>query len=84
MPNRQIRALYDDATITVYQAYGPSIASPAATDGRFGAGFEWALTHSAFAHFDSTLHADDDTWRASLAVPRARADRHAHRDDCFR
>ena len=109
IPNRQIRARYDDSTITVYQAYSPSIAEPAAADGRFGAGFrrermtwikpsfrwmmyrcgwatkpgqervlavrisregfEWALAHSAFAHFDATLHADHDAWRASLAEP---------------
>ena len=109
IPNRQIRARYDDSTITVYQAYSPSIAEPAAADGRFGAGFkrermtwikpsfrwmmyrcgwatkpgqervlavrisregfEWALAHSVFAHFDATLHADHDAWRASLAEP---------------
>ena len=109
IPNRQIRALYDDATITVYQAYSPSIARPAAANGRFGAGFkrermtwikpsfrwmmyrcgwatkpgqervlairisregfEWALAHSAFAHFDAALHADHQAWRASLAEP---------------
>jgi len=109
IPNRQIRALYDDATITVYQAYSPSIATPAAANGRFGGGFkrermtwikpsfrwmmyrcgwatkpgqervlavrisregfEWALAHSAFAHFDANLHADHEAWRASLAEP---------------
>lgn len=109
IPHRQIRARYDDSTITVYQAYSPSIAEPAAAAGRFGAGFkrermtwikpsfrwmmyrcgwatkpgqervlavrisregfEWALAHGAFAHFDATLHADHDAWRASLAEP---------------
>ena len=108
-PNRQIRAGYDDTTITVYQAYSPAIAGPAAASGRFGAGFkrermtwikpsfrwmmyrcgwgekpgqervlairisregfEWALAHSAFAHFDADLHADHEVWRASLAEP---------------
>lgn len=108
-PFRQIRADYDDESITVYQAYSPAIAVPAAADGRFGAGFkrermtwikpsfrwlmyrcgwatkpgqervlairisragfEWALANSAFAHFDATLHADHDTWRASLSAP---------------
>lgn len=109
IPNRQIRAGYDDTTITVYQAYGPSIAGPAAANGRFGdgfkrermtwikpsfrwmmyrcgwatkpgqervlairisrEGFEWALAHSAFAHYDAGLHASQDAWRDSLAEP---------------
>ncbi len=34
-PARQIRALFDDSTITVYQAYSPEIAFAAATAGRF-------------------------------------------------
>ena len=34
-PLRQIRARYDEATITVYQAYPPEIAAPALTAGRF-------------------------------------------------
>lgn len=108
-PNRQIRASYDDSTITVYQAYSPAIGRPAAANGRFGGGFkrermtwikpsfrwmmyrcgwalkpgqehvlairisregfEWALAHSAFAHYDAKLHADRDTWRASLHNP---------------
>lgn len=109
IPDRQIRAGYDDETITVYQAYSPSIARPAAATGRFGGGFkrermtwikpsfrwmmyrcgwatkpgqervlairitregfEWALEHSAFAHYDSDLHADREAWRAGLAAP---------------
>jgi len=32
-------------------------------------GFEWALARSAFAHFDSSLHADRDTWRAGMHEP---------------
>jgi Domain of unknown function (DUF4291) len=40
IPLRQIRAVYDDETITVYQAYNASIAAPAARDGRFGPGFK--------------------------------------------
>ena len=32
---RQIRAVYDDETITVYQAYPPEIADPAVRAGRF-------------------------------------------------
>jgi len=109
IPNRQIRAAYDAETITVYQAYSPAIARPAAASGRFGGGFkrarmtwikpsfrwmmyrcgwaakpgqdrvlairitregfEWALAHSAFAHFDAALHADREAWRASLTAP---------------
>lgn len=34
-PLRQIRARYDDHSITVYQAYSPAIAVPAAAAGRF-------------------------------------------------
>ena len=108
-PFRQIRAEYDEQLITVYQAYSPAIAIPAAADNRFSAGFkrdrmtwikpsfrwmmyrcgwatkpgqervlairiersgfEWALAHSAFAHFDAGLHADRETWRSSLAAP---------------
>lgn len=34
-PQRQVRALFDDATITVYQAYSPEIAAPAVAAGRF-------------------------------------------------
>jgi hypothetical protein len=33
------------------------------------AGFEWALAHSAFAHYDAALHADREAWRASLDAP---------------
>jgi Domain of unknown function (DUF4291) len=109
IPRRQIRASYDDSAITVYQAYSPSIAGPAAASGRFGGafkrermtwikpsfrwmmyrcgwgtkpgqervlairisreGFEWALAHSAIAHYDATLHADHESWRASLVEP---------------
>ncbi|MGW7430166.1 DUF4291 domain-containing protein [Streptomyces sp. NPDC054861] len=34
-PKYQIRALHTATTVTVYQAYGPSIGLPAARDGRF-------------------------------------------------
>ncbi|MEU3653191.1 DUF4291 domain-containing protein [Streptomyces sp. NPDC032161] len=34
-PQHEIRALYTDTTITVYQAYAPFIGQPAARDGRF-------------------------------------------------
>ncbi|MFC7015447.1 DUF4291 domain-containing protein [Streptomyces viridiviolaceus] len=36
-PKHQIRALYTDSTITVYQAYSPAIGLAAARDGRFPA-----------------------------------------------
>ncbi|WP_150239927.1 DUF4291 domain-containing protein [Nocardiopsis quinghaiensis] len=35
IPRHQIRARHTDATVTVYQAYSPSIGVPAARDGRF-------------------------------------------------
>ncbi|MBT2441176.1 DUF4291 domain-containing protein [Streptomyces sp. ISL-36] len=34
-PKYQIRALHTESTVTVYQAYGPSIGLPAVRDGRF-------------------------------------------------
>jgi hypothetical protein len=34
-PARQVRAVFDARTITVYQAYSPAIAEPAITAGRF-------------------------------------------------
>ncbi|QGZ49020.1 MULTISPECIES: DUF4291 domain-containing protein [Streptomyces] len=34
-PKYQIRALYGEGTVTVYQAYDPSIGLPAGRDGRF-------------------------------------------------
>ena len=109
LPRRQIRAVHDEDSITVYQAYGPRIALPAVRHGRFtGAfkrermtwikpsflwmmyrcgwaekpgqehvlalrisrpGFEWALAHSTFAHFDRDLHADRQAWRETLSAP---------------
>ena len=35
IPSRQIRAVYDDRVVTVYQAYSAAIAEPAARAGRF-------------------------------------------------
>ncbi|MBU2664587.1 DUF4291 domain-containing protein [Actinoplanes bogorensis] len=35
VPYHQIRATYDDSTVTVYQAYSPAIALPALAAGRF-------------------------------------------------
>ncbi|WP_330317474.1 DUF4291 domain-containing protein [Streptomyces platensis] len=34
-PQRRIRALHTDTTVTVYQAYSPALGLPAARDGRF-------------------------------------------------
>ncbi|MFC5906344.1 DUF4291 domain-containing protein [Streptacidiphilus monticola] len=34
-PKHRIRARYDDATVTVYQAYSPALGLPAAAAGRF-------------------------------------------------
>ncbi|GHJ44063.1 hypothetical protein Cs7R123_14050 [Catellatospora sp. TT07R-123] len=39
-PTRQIRACYDEDSITVYQAYSPVIAVPAVAAGRFADGFK--------------------------------------------
>ncbi|WP_282696223.1 DUF4291 domain-containing protein [Streptomyces sp. CC208A] len=39
-PTYQIRAVYDDATVTVYQAYAPALGVPAARDGRFPAAWK--------------------------------------------
>ena len=35
VPARQVRAVFNDRTVTVYQAYSPAIAEPALTTGRF-------------------------------------------------
>ncbi|GAA3853619.1 DUF4291 domain-containing protein [Streptomyces sedi] len=40
VPAREIRAVYTDETVTVYQAYGPHIGLPAARDGRFPAAWK--------------------------------------------
>ncbi|MGW4159088.1 DUF4291 domain-containing protein [Streptomyces sp. NPDC004788] len=39
-PKHQIRAVHTDTTVTVYQAYTPSIGLPAARDGRFPAAWK--------------------------------------------
>lgn len=39
-PYRQVRAVYDDATITVYQAYKPGIALDAIRRGRFSPSYD--------------------------------------------
>jgi hypothetical protein len=43
VPYRQIRALFDDKTITVYQAYSASIAIPAVRDQRLDASPDFLL-----------------------------------------
>lgn len=40
VPQRQIRAVFDNETITVYQAYSPLIAKPALHKGTFGSNFK--------------------------------------------
>ncbi len=40
VPHRQIRAGYDEESITVYQAFGPQIAVPAVRHGRFTGAFK--------------------------------------------
>ena len=39
-PKHQIRALHTESTVTVYQAYDPSLGLPAARDGRFPAAWK--------------------------------------------
>ena len=39
-PKYRIRALHDERTITVYQAYRPGLGLPAARDGRFPAAWK--------------------------------------------
>ncbi|WP_433580219.1 DUF4291 domain-containing protein [Nocardia brasiliensis] len=40
VPQREIRALHTESTITVYQAYSPALGGPAARDGRFPAAWQ--------------------------------------------
>lgn len=40
VPERQVRALFDEETITVYQAYAPEIAAPALAAGTFVSPFK--------------------------------------------
>jgi hypothetical protein len=40
VPERQVRALFDDDTITVYQAYRPEIADAALAAGTFVSPFK--------------------------------------------
>lgn len=103
-PPRQIRALFDAETITVYQAYSTAIAEPAVAAQTFvppfklgrmtwikpsflwmmyrsgwgtkpgqerilaikitREGFELALSAACLSHFDATVYADHDTWKA--------------------
>lgn len=39
-PQRRIRALHTESTVTVFQAYPPAIGLPAARDGRFPAAWK--------------------------------------------
>jgi hypothetical protein len=109
---RQIRALFSERTIRVYQAYSPEIAVPAVAAQTFKPpfkmgrmtwikpsftwmmyrsgwatkpgqervlgidilreGFEWALAHSGLSHFDSSMHANPDDWKASVEASPVR------------
>jgi hypothetical protein len=40
LPKHQIRAVYTESTVTVYQAYRPAIGVPAVRDGRFPAAWK--------------------------------------------
>ncbi|MFD0851745.1 DUF4291 family protein, partial [Actinomadura adrarensis] len=40
LPKHQIRAVYTESTVTVYQAYRPEIGVPAVRDGRFPAAWK--------------------------------------------
>jgi len=107
MNEKIIRAVYDEQTITVYQAYNSSIATSAVKAQTFVSppfkmermtwikpsflwmmyrsgwatkvgqervlaiqitreGFHWALNHACLSHFDATLHASAEDWRAQL------------------
>lgn len=43
VPYRQIRAVYDDETITVYQAYSPAIATAAVREQKLSASKEFSF-----------------------------------------
>ena len=104
-PNRQIRAVFNDQTIRVYQAYADPIANAALAKGTFYSpfkmsrmtwikpsflwmmyrcgwaqkegqnrvlgidisreGFEWALAHGCLSHYEHTVHASEEEWKAS-------------------
>ncbi|WP_255595009.1 DUF4291 domain-containing protein [Lysobacter sp. BMK333-48F3] len=65
VPHRQIRAVYDDATIRVYQAYSHAIADAALRAGRFVAPFKrermtwikpsflWMMYRAGWGHKDA-------------------------------
>ncbi|MER7767983.1 DUF4291 domain-containing protein [Kitasatospora sp. NPDC096140] len=63
MPNtpstRRIRAAHTAATITVYQAFPPAIAGPAAAEGRFPAAFERDRMTWIKPSFLWTMHRSD-------------------------
>jgi Domain of unknown function (DUF4291) len=71
IPSRQIRAVYDESGITVYQAYRPEIAEPALANGRFAASYSrdrMTWIKPSFL-FDRRVHADHAAWKASLLEP---------------
>lgn len=73
IPHQQIRAVYDDATIRVYQAFGDQIADAALAHGRFVAPFSrsrmtwikpsflWMMYRAGWGH-------KDDNQRRILAI----------------
>ncbi|MFK0193450.1 DUF4291 family protein [Kitasatospora sp. NPDC090308] len=58
-PKRQVRARYDEETVTVHQAFRPEIAEPAAAAGRFPAAFDTGRTTWVKPSFRWLLHRSD-------------------------
>ncbi|MFJ5230794.1 DUF4291 domain-containing protein [Kitasatospora sp. NPDC088391] len=59
VPVRQIRARHDEETVTVYQAFRPEIAGPAAAEGRFPAAFSLDRTTWIKPSFRWLMHRSD-------------------------
>ncbi|MFI8457263.1 DUF4291 domain-containing protein [Kitasatospora sp. NPDC085464] len=68
---RRIRAAHTAATITVYQAFPPAIAGPAAAEGRFPAAFERDRMTWIKPSFLWTMHRSD--WGRSAGQERVLA-----------
>ncbi|QKW20085.1 DUF4291 family protein [Kitasatospora sp. NA04385] len=67
-PKRQVRARYDEETVTVYQAFGPEIAEPAAAAGRFPAAFDPGRMTWVKPSFRWLMHRSD--WARSAGQER--------------
>ncbi|GLW69885.1 hypothetical protein Kpho02_21840 [Kitasatospora phosalacinea] len=67
-PKRQVRARYDDETVTVYQAFRPEIAEPAAAEGRFPAAFSTERMTWVKPSFRWLMHRSD--WARSEGQER--------------